>query len=702
MTPARILAATIAACTLACDAMGEVRLSAAFSDHAVLQRDRPLRIFGLATKGERVTVTLSDSQGRMVRSGSAVGGLNGEFAATLDPLEGSAEPLTLVVEGENTVTSRDLVVGDVWVAGGQSNMEWPLAATGAQLADALAVADDAGIRMMTVPHLTANRPARTVDARWTVSSKDTAPQMSAVAFWFARAIKERTGLPVGILSINWGGSRAEPWADLSALNTDPTYTARVSALRAEVAGWNAQGEEARNQAFDLKRREYQAAGTAWWNTVNAEEPGIAGKWFLAETPAEGDGWERATLPARWADDPQLKAFDGVVWYRRSIGIPAAWAGKECFVELGPIDDADVLFFDGVPVANTIGDWRTPRRYRIPAQRVRAGEVTIALEVLDVQGAGGVMGDADAMRMTCPSAGGETVALAGDWMRRRGRDAAGMPPFPARPERDTAPGTRFADPAAMFNGMIAPFSGLSVRGTIWYQGESNAGNEQETTEYRSLLQLVIRSWRAAFQYPDMPFGVVSLAAFRQFQPDRAVSGTWPGLRDAQLNTERNSPSVGTVTTIDVGDADDIHPRDKRTVGDRLSRWAAATVYGAADMAWRGPRTKSARRDGDGLRIEFDVEGGRLHTRDGKPLAGFAIAGADGKFVIAEAEIVGATAVKVRSSQVAEPFEVRYAWQDNPANANLGDEVSKLPAHPFSLRVEADPVRLPQRPSTGAPQ
>jgi sialate O-acetylesterase len=251
-------------------------------------------------------------------------------------------------------------------------------------------------------------------------------------------------------------------------------------------------------------------------------------------------------------------------------------------------------------------------------------------------------------------------------------------------------------------MIAPFTGLSVRGAIWYQGESNAGNEQETTEYRSLLQLVIRSWRAAFQYPDMPFGVVSLAAFRQFQPDRAVSGTWPGLRDAQLNTERNSPSVGTVTTIDIGDAEDIHPRDKRTVGDRLSRWAAATVYGAADVPWRGPRTKNARRDGDGLRIEFDVEGGRLHTRDGKPLAGFAIAGADGKFVIAEAEIVSTTAVKVRSPAVAEPFEVRYAWQDNPANANLGDEVSKLPAHPFSLRVEADPVRLPQRPSTGAPQ
>jgi sialate O-acetylesterase len=701
MTPARLLA-TIAACTTAASATAEVRLSPAFSDHAVLQRDRPVRIFGLATKGERITVTLRDAQGRMVRSGSAVGSLNGEFVATLDPLDGSTEPLTLEVEGENTVTARDLVVGDVWVAGGQSNMEWPLAATGAQLADALAVADDAGIRMMTVPHVTANRPARMVDAKWTVGSRDTVPQMSAVAFWFARAVRARTGMPVGILSINWGGSRAEPWADLSALNTDPTYTSRVSALRAEVAGWNAQGDDARNQAFDLKRREYQAAGTAWWNAVNAEEPGIAGRWAVAETPTDGEGWEKSALPARWADDPELKNFDGVVWYRRSIEVPQAWAGKECFIELGPIDDADVLFFDGVPVANTIGDWRTPRRYRIPAARVRAGSIAIALEVLDMQGAGGVMGDAAAMRMTCPSAGGDAVPLAGEWMRRRGRGSAGLPPFPTRPERDTAPGTRFADPAAMFNGMIAPFSGLAVRGAIWYQGESNAGSEQETTEYRSLLQLVIRSWRAAFQYPDMPFGVVSLAAFRPFQPDRAVSGTWPGLRDAQLNTERNSPSVGTVTTIDVGDADDIHPRDKRTVGERLSRWAASTVYGAADVAWRGPRTKNARREGDGLRIEFDVEGGRLHTRDGKPLAGFAIAGADGRFVVAEAEIIGATAVNVRSSEVAEPFEVRYAWQDNPANANLADEASKLPAHPFSLRVEADPVRLPQRPSTAAPQ
>jgi sialate O-acetylesterase len=190
---------------------------------------------------------------------------------------------------------------------------------------------------------------------------------------------------------------------------------------------------------------------------------------------------------------------------------------------------------------------------------------------------------------------------------------------------------------------------------------------------------------------MPFGIVSLAAFHDFSPGVAVGGTWPILRDAQLSAERTSPNAGVVTTIDVGDAKDIHPRDKRTVGERLARWALATAHGKQDVAWRGPRTKSARRDGDGILVDFDVERGRLGTRDGKAPAGFAIAGADGQFFVAETELRQPSAIRLRSDKVPVPTEVRYAWQDNPANANVIDEVSALPAHPFRIRVEVDPIR-----------
>jgi sialate O-acetylesterase len=244
---------------------------------------------------------------------------------------------------------------------------------------------------------------------------------------------------------------------------------------------------------------------------------------------------------------------------------------------------------------------------------------------------------------------------------------------------------------MHNAMIAPFAGTQLRGAIWYQGESNTGSVADAEAYATLLPLTIRSWRATFEQPSMPFGIVSLAAFHDFSPGVAVGGTWPILRDAQLSAERTSPNAGVVTTIDVGDAKDIHPRDKRTVGERLARWALATAHGKQDVAWRGPRTKSARRDGDGILVDFDVERGRLGTRDGKAPAGFAIAGADGQFFVAETELRQPSAIRLRSDKVPVPTEVRYAWQDNPANANVIDEVSALPAHPFRIRVEVDPIR-----------
>jgi sialate O-acetylesterase len=296
-----------------------------------------------------------------------------------------------------------------------------------------------------------------------------------------------------------------------------------------------------------------------------------------------------------------------------------------------------------------------------------------------------------MRMTCPTGGDAVISLAGEWLARRGRSAKDIASPPSRPAKDEAPGTGYGDPASMFNAMITPFDDLKVKGAIWYQGESNAGSIEDAEAYRTLLPLTIRSWRGAFEEPDMPFGIVSLAAYQPFHPEKPLHGIWPILRDSQLATERNSPNTGVITTIDVGDAGDIHPRDKRSVGERLARWAIAVAYGKQDVAWRGPRTKSARRDADGIVIDFDAERGRLATRDGKEPMGFAVAGADGVFHQADAMLLPPTGIKVRSAEVAEPVEIRYAWQDNPASSNLIDEQSKLPAHPFRIRVEADPVQ-----------
>jgi sialate O-acetylesterase len=244
---------------------------------------------------------------------------------------------------------------------------------------------------------------------------------------------------------------------------------------------------------------------------------------------------------------------------------------------------------------------------------------------------------------------------------------------------------YGDMASMFHGMIAPFAGYPVEGAIWYQGESNANNDAEAKAYADLLPLLVRSWRASFGRPDMPFGVVSLAAFRAYTPDQPVSGHWPQLRASQLATEGAVPNVGVVTTIDVGNAGDIHPRDKRTVGQRLAHWAMATAYGKTVTAWHGPRARSINRNGETLEIEFDVEGGRIGTRDGKDPAGFVLVDAAGNASWATGTIVGANRVSLKVPADSKPVAVRYAWQDNPANANLADTAHALPAHPFRMDV-----------------
>jgi sialate O-acetylesterase len=591
--------------------LAEIRLPAAFTDHMVIQRDRPIRVFGSAQTHEEVTVELRDSKGAALRSGKVAADQSGRFAVTLEGLPGGNEPLTLEVRGSNTVTVSDILVGDVWVAGGQSNMEWPLAATGAQLDDARAVALDGTIRVLKAPHVTANRPAESIDARWQVLDAKTLPETTAVGFWFANAIHARTGLPVGILSINWGGTRAEPWADLATLGSDPAYTEMIGRQRMAVDAWHRLGQAERDRAYEARRRIFQNAGTQWWTAVNDGEPGVVGKWADPGTATDGDGWRTVSLPSAWNADPELRSFDGSAWYRRQVTVPEAWAGKDLVLELGAIDDADVAFWNGRAVANTIADWTTPRKYRVPAPLVKAGEATLTVEVLDMHGEGGFRGDAAAMRLSCPGSQEPPVMLAGEWRMRLGRDAKGLPQPPERPSRDSAPGTSPTAPGALFNAMIAPFAGFGVRGAIWYQGESNAGSEEEATAYASLLPLVIRSWRAAFEQPDMPFGVVSLAAFKEHRPDSPTHGTWPVLRDSQLAAERNSPNVGVITTIDEGQA--VGGRAPRALGvERELRRPGPRVARAApeERSARGRRhpcvlrrrarcARDPRREGPGL-------------------------------------------------------------------------------------------------------
>ncbi len=670
---------------LASAAAADVRLPAVFGDHMVFQRNRPIVVFGHAQPSEAVSAELRDAAGKPLRTGKAIAGPDGVFHVDLEPLPATADPLVLEVRAANTITVNDVLVGEVWIAGGQSNMEWELGATGAQRDDGVKIANDPLVRFIKAPHVTAPRPAETIDASWKVLDPASAPQLSAVAFWMAMDLRRELGVPVGILSINWGGTDIEPWTDIVTIAAHAPFAERLAKQREAVEAWSMLTDDARNARWREQMKAFGAAAGDWWGKVNDGDPGAAGAWADPAHDTVNEGWRTVTLPGAWSKDAQLADFDGTAWYRRTVEVPKEWDGKECMLELGSIDDADVTYFNGRAIANTVADWSTPRRYRVPKAMVKAGTATIVVEVLDLHGEGGFVGNADSMRLLCPAAGNASIPLAGEWSMHTGRAATTLPPAPARPERDRAPGMSPGDPAAMFNGMIAPFAGYGVAGAIWYQGENNAASQPRAEEYRALLPLLVRSWRTAFGRPDMPFGVVSLAAFRQFTPDAPCSGIWPTLRAAQLGAEQVVPNLGVVTTIDVGDANDIHPRDKRAVGQRLAHWAMATTYGKPQTPWRGPRAKSVARSGSAVDIEFDVEAGRLGTRDGKPVGGIVMVDADGKSTWAVAEVVGSNKLHVPVPAGMNPAFVRYAWQDNPANANLADTVSGLPAHPFEAKV-----------------
>lgn len=630
----------------------------------VLQRDRPVVVWGRAAPGEAVEVAFGESRVTGTGDGS------GRFRVELPAQPASALPRTLTVKASNTVEIADVLVGEVWVCSGQSNMEWAVADS-KDAAQEIARATDSLIRWIKAPHRLTNEPQETVDARWIVCSPESAGACTAVGYYFARALRAELDVPVGLLDLSWGGSRAEPWTPPEDLASHPRYAGMMEALEREIAAYRATP-----QATLLARHQEALAAYAptlrrWWTAVSAAERGVAESW---QDPALDDAsWARMEAPGEWGSVEELRAFDGFVWMRRALEVPAAWAGRALVLELGAIDDADCTFWNGRELGVTLGH-TTPRRYRIPGDQVGAGRQGIAVQVLDTGGGGGLTGPQPALRVYPEGQEEQALSLSGSWRYRVGGPmrAGNTPPAPPAPPEE--PGQTYTSPGAMYHAMVAPFVPFGMRGALWYQGESNAA---EAEAYRELLPLMIQGWRRVWQ-DELHFGIVQLASFLDPAPEQPVEGGWAFLRDAQLHTARSVPRTGLVVTTDIGDARDIHPRNKQEVGRRLALWALATVYGQDWQPYSGPLYRSLERRGSALRLHFEHADG-LHTSDGQEPRGFAVAGADGRFVWAQARLDG-DCVVVESPDVPEPVAVRYGWCNNAAHTNLVNAAG-LPASPF---------------------
>ncbi len=648
-TPAKVLL-SILICSIG--VAGKVHVPAIIGDNMVLQQDMKVRIWGEAAPGERITVKFNST------TAQAVADSQGHWQSLIGPYKPGG-PYQLIISGEDTLVFKNVLVGEVWVCSGQSNMEWPLVnAKGGK--EAIAQANYPEIHLFTVERKTAQTPQNDLNGRWVVTTPDQVGQFSAVGYFFGRELYQKLKIPVGLIHTSWGGTPAEAWTSHEALAAVPELQPILDRYQESL------------KSLPERQAEYARVLEAWEQKNLYADPGNKGEAMgYADPSFSANDWQKMNLP-QFFETAGLN-MDGAVWFRRVVDIPAAWSGKDLVLQLAAIDDYDTTYFNGQKVGGigreTVDSYRVPRRYAVPGSLVHPGRNVIAVRVFDSAGEGG-FGPGN-MSLAPPEAKeSEAISLLGSWdYKVELRLDPKSPDWGSRP--DASGPANQNSPSVLYNAMLAPLTPYAIRGAIWYQGEANAGRAYQ---YRTLFPVMIRNWRSAWGEPSFPFYFVQLANWRALKPEPTESD-WAELREAQTMTLRE-PDTGMAVIIDIGDEKDIHPRNKTDVGNRLAAWALANTY-QQKVVPSGPLYDSATFDSDKVRIKFKYSEG-LKTADGGPAKGFAIAGEDHKFFWADARIDGNTIV-LSSKDVPKPVAARYGWADNPT-ANLYNGAN-LPASPF---------------------
>jgi len=615
------------------------RLARLFGDGMVMQREVEVPVWGWATPGTGVRVVF-DGKTFPTKTNA-----DGKWRVRLPAMEAGGPHEMTVTGGDQPLQIRDILVGDVWIASGQSNMEWTLANVNNAEAE-IAAADDPQIRHFKVPQSWAEQPEDTLaGGSWVVASPAQAGDFTAIGYFFARRLREQVKVPIGLINTSWGGSRIEPWMSAAMLGLDANA---LEALRAD--------ERAREQEIldrvririgDLPERdEGLVDGQALWAAPDFDDSA----WFTIPVPSQ---WEAAGFPG----------MDGVGWYRTTFKLTAREAAQGVTLGVGMIDDSDITWVNGVEVGRMDNAWNMARVYMVQAEALHVGDNTLAVRVEDFQGGGGIAGPPETVYL---NAGGVQRALPDEWRFMVGFVSLGMS------------GNKNQVPTLLYNKMIYPLLPYPIKGALWYQGESNADNMEDAVAYRDVFTAMIEGWRADWGQGAFPFLWVQLANFHPADAEPPAQSNWAVLREAQ-RAALALPNTGQAVIIDIGEADDIHPRNKQDVGLRLALTARHVAYGEA-LVYSGPVYLSHEARGNRIAVAFDHIGrGLVAKGTGDTVGGFAIAGADHQFVWADARIEGDEVI-VWSDRVPDPITVRYAWSDNPDRANLYNQEA-LPAAPF---------------------
>ena len=621
--------------------IAELSVPAFFSDHMVLQREKPVLVWGMDKPGQTVKVSLDG------KSFYAITPPDGKFRAMLPAMKAGG-PYNLKIEGTSTKEIKDVFVGEVWICSGQSNMEW--VQRNALDRDQAKRETDPMVRMFTVEKKISNTKMSDVIGSWQTASPETIDDFSAVGYAFARKLSRDLKVPVGMIHTSWGGTVAEAWTSIDMLSKD-VMTANIAIEAKEALKNNPNSMKDYIEAMS----KWQARGYPdFFGPIQGPDP--------SGIDYNDQRWTAAPMPNSFPEN-----FDGTIWYRKQVTLTAAQAASISNLSLGAIDDMDITSINGEEVGRTDmtvpGNYQVQRSYKIRPGLLKEGKNAIAVRAYDGQGPGG-FSSAQLMKLG-------DLSISDGWVMKmvgsKQPPALDAGPMPQEPM--TANNPNF--PEALYNGMVYPLAPYGIRGAIWYQGESNASR---AVQYRYLLADMIKDWRNIFRQGDFPFYVVQLANF-MLPDENQFDSAWAELRDAQ-DIVGQGKNNGVATILDIGDAQDIHPRNKRDVGERLARIALSRNYNQ-NVEWQGPRLAKATFNGSIATIELSHASG-LTTTDGKEPRCFAIAGEDRKWRWATATISG-SAVKLSHPDVPNPVAVRYGWQDNP-QVNLVNS-DKLPAMPF---------------------
>lgn len=618
-------------CIISLTAFADIKLPTIFTSNMVLQRDKQIKIWGWAARGETVTVNFNGQVSK------AKTGKDGSWQLTLQPMTYGG-PYEMTLSGKNKIALTNILIGDVWICSGQSNMEFVLKNT-RNSAKEISESIYTSIRLFTVEKATAFKPLNDVNSTgWKECNPATTPAFSAVAYFFGRKLNRDLNIPIGLIHTSWGGTNIQTWTSWDVMGKENQY---------------------KNINLDEKAKEDAIAKAKNEEFINAlkNDKGDMEKWYLSEGSSEG--WKNIQVPQLW-ESTEIGNADGNIWFKKEFDVTEDMTGKDAILNLGPIDDNDVTYLNGVQVGAT-NNYSTERSYKISSSQLKKGKNTIVVKVTDTGGGGGFFGKDDQMYL---EVGGKKIPLAGTWLYKPsvintsfGIQNSGPNSFPSQ----------------LYNAMIAPLIKYSIKGAIWYQGESNAG---EAYKYRTLFPNMINDWRQKWN-DDFPFLWVQLA---NFMPQDSIPGAsdWAELREAQSMT-LSLPKTGQAVIIDIGERDNIHPKNKQDVGYRLALAGEKVAY-RKDIVYSGPTYQSMKKDDDKIILTFSNIGSGLMLKDKYGYAkGFAIAGEDKKFIWAKAHIEGDKVI-VSADGVTNPVAVRYAWGNNPDDANIYNKEG-LPASPF---------------------